>query len=341
MNSLREPLFNPFFSHIYIEDSVKEHPDTLRIVNQFPNAIPIGIKHYKDVFCRSRQNYVLQKQSPSLILAKKSGTLIYPGAPVCQSFGNQHFYYTSCMMNCIFDCEYCYLQGMYSSGHIVVFLNLEDVFNQVDQLLVLHPVYLCVSYDTDLLAFESVLGYAKRWCEYAASRPNLTIEIRTKSGNDTVITHCPPSPNTILSWTLSPEEIISRYEHHTASLTTRLSSVKRAIEAGWQVRICFEPILYEKNWQQLYKNMIHSTFQSIPYKQLQDVSLGVFRVSHDYLKRMQKQRPDSPVLHYPFQSDHGVFHYGKERTEEMVLFLKQELLAFMPEEKLFIWKGNE
>ena len=27
------------------------------------------------------------------------------GAPVCQSFGNENFYYCSCMMNCIFDCE--------------------------------------------------------------------------------------------------------------------------------------------------------------------------------------------------------------------------------------------
>lgn len=26
-----------------------------------------------------------------------------------------------------------------------------------------HPVYLCVSYDTDLLAFETMTGYVREW----------------------------------------------------------------------------------------------------------------------------------------------------------------------------------
>ena len=58
------------------------------------------------------------------------------------------------MMNCVFDCEYCYLKGMYPSGNVVLFVNLDDIFDEVYKLLQKHPVYLCVSYDTDLLAVE-------------------------------------------------------------------------------------------------------------------------------------------------------------------------------------------
>lgn len=133
---------------------------------QFPQAEVIDIDHYKDVFCRSRQDYVRQHAAQNLILAAKHGELLYPGAPVCQNFGNEHFYYTSCVMNCVFDCEYCYLKGMYPSANLVVFVNLEDIFAEVEKRLDAHPVYLCVSYDTDLLALEHLTGYAARWIEF-------------------------------------------------------------------------------------------------------------------------------------------------------------------------------
>ena len=36
-------------------------------------------------------------------------------------------------MNCVFDCEYCYLKGMYPSANLVVFVNLEDIFAEVEK----------------------------------------------------------------------------------------------------------------------------------------------------------------------------------------------------------------
>ena len=153
---------------------------------QFPQAEVIAIDHYKDIFCRSRQDYVRQHAAQNLILAAKHGELLYPGAPVCQSFGNEHFYYTSCVMNCVFDCEYCYLKGMYPSANLVVFVNLEDIFAEVEKRLAAHPVYLCVSYDTDLLALEHLTGYAARWIEFVRRMnthgQSLRIEL-TNKGN--------------------------------------------------------------------------------------------------------------------------------------------------------------
>lgn len=103
----------------------------------------------------------LQHGSKALIIARKDGQLLYEGAEVCQSFGNEYFYYTSCVMNCIYDCEYCYLKGMYPSGNLVIFINIEDIFAELETLLAKHPVYLCVSYDTDLLALENIAGFVK------------------------------------------------------------------------------------------------------------------------------------------------------------------------------------
>mgnify|MGYP006990184316 CR=1 FL=1 len=38
-------------------------------------------------------------------------------------------------------------------------VNLEEIFAEVEQRLQMHPLYLCISYDTDLLALESITGY--------------------------------------------------------------------------------------------------------------------------------------------------------------------------------------
>ncbi|HEX2925997.1 MAG TPA: radical SAM protein, partial [Ruminiclostridium sp.] len=238
MNSLKPSLYNVFFSHIYIEREIRNHSVVKRILDCFPDAAVVEINHYKDVFCRSRQNYGIQKNSPSLILARKQQNLVYEGAPVCQNFGNRHFYYTSSVMNCIYDCKYCYLQGMYPSANMVVFVNLEDIFEQVEILLERQPVYLCVSYDTDLLALEHILGYTKRWFDFALKHKDLTIEVRTKSANINVLDKLQPLENVILAWTLSPERLSEAYEHHVPSFWQRLSCIEKAISKGFKVRLC-------------------------------------------------------------------------------------------------------
>lgn len=55
-----------------------EDPETKRMLAQFPQAEVIDIDHYKDVFCRSRQDYVRQHAAQNLILAAKHGELLYP-----------------------------------------------------------------------------------------------------------------------------------------------------------------------------------------------------------------------------------------------------------------------
>lgn len=341
MKSLKKDYYNSLFSHIYIEEEIKTHPFTQQIQAQFPKAEKIEIKHYKDVFCRGAQDFWEQKQSQKLILAKKQGHLLYEGAPVCQDFGNRHFYYTSCVMNCLFDCEYCYLQGMYSSANIVIFVNLEDIFLEVEHLLNHHSVYLCVSYDTDLLAFESITGFVGRWMEFAADKKQLKLEVRTKSAYSKIWSNQIPLNNVIFAFTLSPEDIIAKYEHNTPTLHQRIESIKEAIKKGFLVRLCFDPMIYSKDWKQSYKEMLEIIFQEIDIDRIQDVSLGVFRVSQDYMKKMRKVRPESAVVQFPYKNDKGVYHYSQELTKEMLSFLKEKLETKLSPEKIFLWDSSE
>ncbi len=335
MKNLEKNLYNPYFSHIYVEKEALEYFKASEIIKKFPDSEIIEISHYKDVFSRVHQNCTIQKKSPKLILAVKKDHLIYEGATVCEDFGNNHFYYTSTMMNCIYDCEYCYLQGMYSTANIVVFVNIEDVFSEVEKVLAKHSVYLSVSYDTDILALEHVIGHGKRWIEFSKNHKNLKIELRTKSANFKAIEDMISQENFILSWTLSPDKIIRSHENRTPFLTERLFDVKEAIRKGWQVRLCFDPLIYAKGWRGFYKEMIEKVFSEVPAEKILDISIGVFRVSKDYLMRMKKQRSDSVILNYPFKSVDGVCSYDKKLAQDMVCYIYDLVKKYIAEDKIY------
>lgn len=337
MKSLKEMYFNPSFSHIYVEKAVRGHARVRNILGRFPGAEVIEIDHYKDVFCRSRQSHRQQHHSQQLILAAKGGTLLYRGAPVCQDFGNRFFYYTSCVMNCMFDCEYCYLKGMYPSANIVIFVNLEDIFAEVEKALQSHPLYLCVSYDTDLLALEGVTGYVREWCAFAKEHENLKLEIRTKCANRAFIHKISPLSNVIYAFTISPQAVIDAWEHNTPSLAERLSCAAELIGAGCPVRLCFDPMIYMPGWKKHYGEMLEQVCHTIDLEKIEDVSVGSFRISQEYLKNMRKQEPDSAVVWFPFQKEEGYCHYPDELMEEMEGFLTGQLEKRISGEKIFRW----
>ena len=342
------PLYPPF-SHIYVEKELLGGEEVQAILEKFPKAKLIPIRHYKDLFNRRKQNRALQEKSRKLILARKEGQRIYPGAPVCQSFSESSFYYASLLMNCPFHCEYCYLQGMYPSANLVLFLNLEDYFSDCRRLIKEKgSLYLCISYDTDLLALEELYPFVERFARFLEKEPNLRIEVRTKAGGESLFRRLlkmhlseDAKKRLIFAFTLSPEKIVSEAEHGTAGLKGRLRAIKMAMEEGFTLRLCFDPMLYHADWESLYTALLEKVFREIPMEKLYDVSVGSFRISESYLKSMTKSCGDSPYTSFPYENTDGYYHYPKELLCKMEGFLEQRLLEKLPKEKIFRWTEEE
>lgn len=324
---------------IYIEEELLGSKEVEEILSQKrkQNPIIIPIHHYKDVFNRRRQDAIRQHEDSILVLASKKGQLIYHGAPVCQDFGNEYFYYTSCIMNCLYNCDYCYLKGMYPSGIPVIFVNLEDTFRELEALLTLHPVYLSVSYDTDLLAVESLTGYVKRWVEFTRSHPDLTIEIRTKCPRKDLFSKIEACDRVIFAYTISPDPIIQRFEHGTGSLAARLAAVKAAMEQGFSLRLCFDPMVYISNWKSVYHNMMDEVEEAIDLSRIRDFSVGSFRISESYLKPMRRLMQDSAVVQFPFERKNGYYQYPSALMEEMEEDLLGQIENRVDHPKIFRW----
>ena len=321
------------FTHIYVEERASGYPLAKEIISKLPDASIVPIKHYKDVFDRKRQNVALQKDHGALIIAVRDGNRVFEGAPVCQSFGYQYFYYASSMMNCPFDCEYCYLKGMYPSSYMVVFVNLEDYIQDLEDMSGRRPMYLCASFDTDLLAMNGLTGHADFWKEVARTHDDILVELRTKAAPE--ITD--DIPNVIYAFTLSPEEVVTKYERYTAPVSARLNAAAKALEKGARVRLCFDPVIRIPDYKEAYKKLIEDTANRIDLNRLTDVSVGTFRISADYLGKMRKAYPDSEIAWYPYAVKDGVAQYEPDTDKEMQDYVLGLLEKYIGREKIFTW----
>ena len=341
--------YQEHFQYIYVEEAILQSPDVERVLRKFPKAKVIPIKHYKDVFNRKKQGRLAQSRSRKLILAKKEGQRLYDGAVVCQDFSESYFCYTSLLMNCPFHCAYCYLQGMYPSSNLVMFLNLEDYFSDCKKWIAEKgSLYLCISYDTDLLAMEGVYPYVEEFARFLNQENALRIEVRTKAGGEGLWRKMQKLPlssdarkRMIFAFTLSPEEIIEEAEEGSARLSSRIFAIQKALEEGYLVRLCFDPMIYHPRWKELYGDLLQEVFEKIPMEQIHDCSVGSFRISESYLKAMGKALPSSPHTQFPYENTGGYYHYPKELMEEMEGFLYSRLQEKLPKEKIFRWDSQE
>jgi len=340
--------YQEHFQHIYVEEALLQSPDVERVLRKFPKAKVIPIRHYKDVFNRKKQGRLAQSRSRKLILAKKEGQRLYDGAVVCQDFSESHFCYTSLLMNCPFHCAYCYLQGMYPSSNLVMFLNLEDYFSDCKKWIAEKgSLYLCISYDTDLLAMEGVYPYVEEFARFLNQENALRIEVRTKAGGEGLWRKMQRLPlslegrkRMIFAFTLSPEEIIEEAEKGSARLSSRIFAIQKALEEGYLVRLCFDPMIYHPRWKELYGDLLQEVFEKIPMEQIHDCSVGSFRISESYLKAMGKALPSSPHTQFPYENTGGYYHYPRELMEEMEGFLYSRLQEKLPKEKIFRWDSQ-
>ena len=329
--SSAEGSWNKFFSHVYVEKRAMDYPLTKEILSGLPKSVIVMISHYKDIFNRGKQSYNDQCRSRALILAVNDGELVYEGAPVCQSFGEKEFYYTASSMNCPFDCEYCFLKGMYNTANIVCFVNMEDYARAVRSL---KDPYVCVSYDTDLLAMDNITKQASLWADIAEENPDILIELRTKSAP----ARLRPVPNLIYAYTLSPDLISARFEHGAPPLKARLASIANALDDRCTVRLCFDPMIHVRGWEDIYRDLVDQVASVIDLGKVRDVSVGTFRISSSYLKNIRRQEPRSEVCWFPFENSCGYSKYPDEIDSKMQDLMTEELMRFIPREK--IWNAK-
>lgn len=321
------------FPHIYVEEEVLNHPISKSIYLRFPKAAIVPCKRYTEIFNRKKQNFRLQKQMPVLILAKKFKNHVLK-TPEGYGIGGKHNYYFSHMLNCIFDCRYCFLQGMYNSANFVLFVNFEDFEEAIQEKINAEPTYFFSGYDCDSLALEPITHFIERFIPLFAREQRAFLELRTKSTNISFLKKTPPLQNVICAFTLSPKEIAKAYEHKAPSFSARLAALKTLEEKGWPIGLRFDPLLYIENFKAIYRDFFKEVFTTLQQESIHSITLGTFRLPKPFFKKMRKLYPNEKLLAIIDQQE-DIVSYSKPLSEEMKSFCYEELLKYVSPEKIF------
>ncbi len=322
---------------IYIEENIQEHPRVQEILARFADARRIICGRYGEVFNPKAQNFRLQKQKPALILAEKHKNFVLE-APAGYGIGANRNYYFSHMLNCLYDCRYCFLQGMYQSANYVLFVNYEDFQDEIKQICSDHPtedIHFFSGYDCDSLALEPVTGFAEQFLPFFAALPNAWLELRTKSTQIRNLSKREPLPRCVVAFSLSPAEIAAKVEDKAPTLERRLAAIEKLQQQGWLIGLRFDPLIYQTGYQLQYQELFEQVFAIIDLTQLHSVSLGVFRLPESYYKKIHKLYPDEKLFASPLHQQDGMISYQKNLEQEMIQTCTESVLNYIPASKFF------
>lgn len=324
-------------SALYIEQTVVDHPRTRAIRERFAHLPQIIIERYGEVFNRKAQNFRLQKHSPALILAGKHDNFVLP-APDNYGIGGQHNYYFSHMMNCIYDCRYCFLQGMYRSAHYVLFVNYEDYGNALQQQIAQHAPqdsYYFSGYDCDSLALEPVSHFTQYFLPLFRKHSRAWLELRTKSTQIRPLLDAEPFDNCIIAFSFTPENISAALEHKVPALDKRIDAMGKLQQRGWRIGLRFDPLIYDQDYETQYQRLFQQIFARIDADKLHSVSMGLFRMPEGFYKNMVKLYPEEKLFASPFDKRAGMISYRQDVEQSMLQFCEAELRKYIPENSYF------
>jgi spore photoproduct lyase len=322
---------------IYVEEEILSHPRTLQIQARFPDAEVVPCSRYGEIFNRRAQNFRLQKRRPSLILARKHRNLVHEAPEGFGIEGAKSFVFSH-MHNCIYDCRYCFLQGMHRSAHYVVFINYEEFQWAIEERLravASGPVWFFSGYDCDSLALEPVTRFAASFVPFFARFPGAFLELRTKSTQIKSLLEMEPPPNVIVAFSFTPEEVAASVEHLTPSVDRRIRAMEKLQERGWRLGLRFDPLIYAEGYRDQYRRLYESVFDAVRVDSLHSVSLGPFRLPEELFRNMVRLYPESPLFAALVDGEDGQMGYPRDLEAEMVEFCREELLRHIPREIFF------
>ena len=322
-------------SCVYIEEEVRQHPRAQQFLKRFKNIPLIEVGHYGEVFNPRAQNFRLQKKNPAIIIASKNKGQVL-ATPEGYGLGEPNNYYFSHMLNCVYDCRYCFLQGMYQSAHQILFINYEDFEEQIRKIAAQHrdqPVWFYSGYDCDSLAFEPITRFTDFFVPLIASIDNAWMELRTKSTQIRSLLRQTPNPRIVTAFSFTDHYSHRKLEHGVPAISKRIKAMRSLIDSGWPVGLRLDPVVYHQDYQSAFSKLLDEIFYHIDAKELHSVSLGTFRLTKDHFRKLSRLYPEEPLFAQELALNNGIISYPVSQEQEMIAYCEDQLIKRIPEHK--------
>lgn len=324
-------------SCIYVETAVRDHLRTRKILDRYRQTPVVEIEHHGEVFNPRAQNFRLQKSNPALIISSKNQRRVL-ATPEGYGLGEKHNYYFSHMLNCLYDCRYCFLQGMYPSAHQVIFVNYEDFADSISETVGHHapdPVWFFSGYDCDSLAYEPVTRFAEFFVPLIAQTENAWLELRTKSTQVRQLLKMKPCHRVVTAFSFTDAHSHAKLEHGVSSIAKRVEAMKTLSEDGWPVGLRFDPLVFHDNFAQSFAQLLEQIFLAIDPSRIHSVSLGAFRLPKDNFRQIHRLYPDEALFAQNLELNNAMMSYPLSQEQSMIKDCESMLMKYINPDTYF------
>lgn len=315
------------FEKVFVEKNVKENLYTLKILEALKYPEITLIEKIEDIFEKVRKPYLQKTTNLNLFIGRKEGQLVKE-TPNAYGFSSEslHYYFIH-SYNCIYECQYCYLQGYFNSPDIVLFVNHDEIQTEIKRLSELHSstkVWFHAGEFSDSFALSNITQEIQSYFELFKKLPNAYLEFRTKSVNIKQIENLEPLENIVISFSLSPQEQTIKFDLQTPTFDSRVKAISKLAKKGFKIGLHFDPIIFEDNFDLLYEKMISEIVKNVSEFQIVFISLGVVRFTKDVYFEVLKNYPASQIHASEFiKSFDNKIRYKKPQRLWMLNKIKQ------------------
>jgi spore photoproduct lyase len=200
--------------------------------------------------------------------------------------------------NCPFECTYCFLQNYLTNGTTLLLGDTGAVMAEIEEKTALEPwrFFRIGTWELgDSIAVPPVTDVAAGLVKRFSRMPNALLKLRTKGRIVEPLLDIDHRGRTVISWTVNPEEVISREEAGTASMAGRIEAMKRASDAGYPVGLHFDPMIWFPGWEDAYNRLVDAIYNVMRPEDIIWISIGSLRFNPEMKMTMENNYPASRI----------------------------------------------
>tara|TARA_B100001248_G_scaffold262262_1_gene257064 strand:+ start:3972 stop:4976 length:1005 start_codon:yes stop_codon:yes gene_type:complete len=325
---------------IFVEENLQGHESVSRFCESFPKAELHIIDQYENYFQKVKKPYLQKHNNNSIFLAEKRGNLVKAAPDAYGLSGEPHYYYIHAY-NCMYECQYCYLQGYFQSPDLVFFLNHEDIVESIRRTYSEHPegrMWFHAGEFSDSLALSHLSKELPIYFRAFQELPRAYLELRTKSANTKELEKLDPLENIIVSFSFSSHTAAKKYDLKTASISARIQAMYRLYTKGYRLALHLDPIIDSPNLFSDYQQALKELFEKIPANYFSYISLGVVRFTKDVFEQTARNYPESDMLAANFvKSFDNKVRYSKPLRDKILYNMRDMILRMgITKEKIYL-----
>lgn len=334
------------FRNIFIENDIENNSYTKNIIKRFPQAKLKYLQSINDVWGKVKKPYLQKRTSLDLFIGSKKGELVKVAPDAYGLKGDPHYYFVHAY-NCIYECHYCYLQGYFNTPDIVLYVNHQEILDQIVAITQQsapnsRPWFHAGEY-SDSLALSHITGEIPLYFETFKNIPQAYLELRTKSVNIRPLLSIAPVPNVIVSMSMAPAQQINKFDEKTPPLKARLIALKKLAQHGHSIGLHFDPVIYTDNFKDEYRTLIQQIFSTIDIEIVEYLSIGVVRFTKPVYHQVKLNYPRSEILQAEFvKSFDNKIRYQRPHRLWILSTIKQLLIdSGLDQNKIYLCMEND